>query len=273
MKYKDNKKKYGEVFTAIKKASQFSNITLTVSLGRFNTLTYDNDIMEGKVLETVYSVIESFIEQCAEDGNVVEMEVKRDNNKISFHLFEPNKDYTNSTYKDSKGIGKDSGIRLDISKIEKVEIVEDDEDFCTKVIALGKDDKVVKDITHPTLGKAGLPFWITRTVSFSDEGDTSKLRKLGQSYIITKSINIKNIKVDLGEVVGTDIFKQIISHKDLSLYDKIWVKHPDIADTYVSFRIVKMERDIEGNLKSLELGELTNDFIKTLKKAIKKYSK
>lgn len=272
LKYKDSNKKYSVVFSDIKKASQYTNINLTVNLGRFANETYKEDITSGKVFETLYNVIESFKEQCAESGHIVELEIKRDNNNISLHLFEPNKDYTNSTYKNSAGIGKDTGIRLDISKIEKVEIIEDDDDFCTKVIALGKDDKVVKDITHPELGKAGLPFWITKVVNFSDEANTSKLRKLGQAHIITKSINIKNIKVDLGEVVGTDIFKQLIAHKDLNLYDKIWIKHPDISDTYISFRIVKIERDINGKLKTLELGELTNDFIKTLKKAIKKYS-
>lgn len=272
LKYKDSNKKYSVVFSDIKKASQYTNINLTVNLGRFASETYKEDITSGKVFETLYNVIESFREQCAESGHIVELEIKRDNNQISLHLFEPNKDYTSSTYKNSAGIGIDTGIRLDTSKIKKIEIVEDDDGFCTKVIALGKNDLVAKDITHPELGKAGLPFWITKVVNFPDTTTTSKLKTLGKAHIITKSINIKNIKVDLGEIVGTNFFKQITAHKDLNLYDKIWVKHPDISGTYVSFRIVKIERDIEGNLKTLELGELTNDFAKTLKNAIKKYS-
>lgn len=271
LKYKDNNKKVTEVISTIAKKSQYSNFSVKANLGRFASQTIKDDLSDNTLLEGIFNVLDKFKEDCAEDGNEVDIEVKRDNTSISFTLFEDNKDYTTTIYKNSKGTGKDTGIRLDLSKISNVEITEDNDDFCTKVIAKGSDDKVVKDITHPTIGKAGLPFWITKVVSFADVKDIAKLRKKGQAHIIVNSLNIKNIKVELAEIVGTDFFRDIITYQDLTLYDKVWVKHPAISDTYVSFRIVKVEKDIEGNLTGLEFGELNNDFVKTLKKAITKY--
>lgn len=269
-----NKKYKSKTFEYIIKdiyaSNQYKNFNITFNLGRFKSHTIADEFeVEGKAWEEIENVIEKFIESVAETGTVIEIDIKRELNNIHFQLYEANKDYTSSTYKDSKGAGKDTGIRID-KIIENVEIVENDSDFCTKVIALGKDDKVVKDITHPNIGKNGLPFWIVDVVSFSDESDTAKLRKLGQSHIITKSINIKNIKVELGDIVGTDFFRKITSYSELDLYDFVWIKHPSISDTYVSFRVSLIERDIEGRLKALEFGEANNDFVKTLKKTMKK---
>lgn len=272
LKYKDNNTVVTTVINNIVKKTQYSNMSVTTNLGRFKSTKIKDDLSDNTLFEGLLNVIEKLKEYTAEDGNEIDIEIVRDNTNIKFYLYEANKDYTSSTYKDSAGSGKDTGIRLDISKIKGVVITESDEDFCTKVIAKGKDDKVVKDITHPTLGKNGLPFWITKVVSFSDESNTTTLRKLGQAHIIVNSLNIKNIKVDLEDVVETDFFKKITAYKDLNLYDKLWIKHPDLSDTYISFRIVKIEKDINGNLKGIELGELNNDFAKTLKKAIKKYS-
>lgn len=272
LKYKENNKKVVDVIQTILNASQYNNFFLKHNLGRFKLQTYKEDINNATLFEAILEVIEGFTEECAENGNDIEVEITRDNNNIGLYLYEANKDYTNSQYRESAGIGKDTGIRLDLKKIKKIEITESDDDFCTKVIVRGKDDKVVKDITHPELGNAGLPFWITKVVDFTEESDTAKLRKLGQSHIIVNSLNIKNIKISVEDIIGTDFFRKITMYQDLKLYDKIWVKHPDISETYVQFRIVKIERNIEGTLTGLEFGELNNDFIKTLKKAIKKYS-
>ena len=273
LKYKDNNKEFTTVINTIKSKSQYSNISITASLGRFKLEKVREDLSDNTLWSGIEDLIEKFKEQCAENGDEVDLEIKRDNNKICLHLFEPNKDYSSSQYKESAGSGKDTGIRLDVNKIKEITITENEADFCTKVIAKGSDDKVVKDITHPRLGKNNLPFWITKVVSFSDEKDTAKLRKLGQAYIIMKSLNIKNIKLNIDDIVETDLFRKLTLYQDIKLYDKVWVKHPDLADTYVQFRVVKVEQDIYGNLKSLEFGELNNDLAKTLKTAIQKYSK
>lgn len=272
LKYKENNKDIVTVINTIAKKSQYSNIAVSSNLGRFKTMKIKDDLQDNTLFEGLLDVLEKLKEYCAEEGNEIDIEIKRDNNKIAFYLYEANKDYSNSTYKDSAGSGKDTGIRLDIQKIKTVNITENGDNFCTKVIAKGKDNAIVKDITHPTLGKNNLPFWITKVVSFPDEATTAKLRKLGQAHIIVNSLNIKNIRVDLDTVTETDFFKKITAYQNLELYDKVWIKHPDISDTYISFRIVKIEKDINGNLKTLEFGELNNDFAKTLKNAIKKYS-
>ena len=267
-KYKDKTLEY--IIKDIYSSNQYKNFNLSFNLGRFKSHTIADEFeLEGKAWEQIERAIEKFIESVAETGEIIEIDIKRSLTNISFYLYEPNKDYSNSKYKDSKGAGKDTGIRID-RIIEGVEITEDDDDFCTKVIALGKDDKVVKDITHPTLGKAGLPFWITEVVSFSNEANEAKLRSLAQSHIITKSVNIKNIKVEIGDIVGTDFFRKITSYSELDLFDSVWIKHPDISDVFVSFRISNIERDVEGRLTAIELGEANNDFAKTLKKSIKK---
>ena len=57
--------------------------------------------------------------------------------------------------------------------------------------------------------------------------------------------------------------------KDVRLYDKVLIQHNLLSSLYVPFRIVKTERNIYGELISLELGELNSEFAKSMKKAIK----
>lgn len=250
-----------DCITNLHSRAQYKNYIITSNLGRYKLHKTKLELDAVKVLDAIDEVIEKLKEGAGEQGDVIDVLKVRDNNKIAYYL----DDITNNTAL----YGTNTNIRLDISKIKKVEITENDEDFCTKVIAKGKDNIVVKDITHPTIGNAGLPFWITKVVSFSDDNVEATIRKKGQAYIITKSMNIKNIKVDMGEIASTDFYKKLTLYKDLKLFDKVMVKHPYIADTYVDFKIVKIERDVNGNLKTLEFGELNNDIIKRLKKTVK----
>jgi hypothetical protein len=266
---KYEKKNFETIAKGMTSLSQFKQFSISYNLGRLKSRTLEKfESSDNSIQEEMESLIEDFIEDCAEAGIDAHIEVKRDNYSIGYYLYEPNVDYTNSTYKDSQGCGRQTGIRLNQKKIKNLEITESLEDFATRVSIKGKDDVLVSNITHDTIGNAGYPFWINTVISNTDISDKTKLTKIAKAHIALKSLSIKNIKVELEELPKSlrEMFK------DVRLYDKVLIQHNLISSLYVPFRIVKTERDVYGELISVELGELNSEFAKSLKKVIKNIS-
>ena len=240
--------------------------SISYNLGRLKSRTLEKfESSDNSIQEEIESLIEDFKDNCARDGIDVDIEITRDNYRVGYYLYEANKDYSTSTYKDSKGSGKDTGIRLNQKKIRSLEITDTTEDFCTSITIKGKDDVIVKNVKHDTIGNAGYPFWIEKVITESDVSNKTELTKIAKAHIALKSLSIKNVKVELDELP-----KQLREmFKDVKLYDKILIQHNLISSLYVPFRIVKTERNIDGELISVELGELNSEFAKSMKKAIK----
>ena len=263
---KYEKKTFEAIAKDMSSLSQFKQFSISYNLGRLKSRTLEKfESSDDTINEEIESLIEDFKEDCAKDGIDIDIEITRDNYKVGYYLYEANKDYTNSTYKDSKGSGKDTGIRLNQKKIKNLEIVDSTEDFCTSVTIKGKDDVVVKNVRHDTIGNGGYPFWIEKVITESDVSSKTELTKIGKAHIALKSLSIKNIKIELDELPKglREMFK------DVRLYDKVLIQHNILSSLYVSFRIVKTERNIYGELISIELGELNSEFAKSMKKAIK----
>lgn len=263
------KKNFETIAKGMTSLSQFKQFNITYNLGRLKSKTITKfESSDNSIQEEMESLIESFKEECAKDGVDVDIEITRDNYNVGYYLYEPNVDYTNSTYKDSQGSGRYTGIRLNQKKIKNLEIVDSTEDFCTRVTIKGKDNVVVSNVVHDTIGNAGYPFWINAVISNTDTATRSELTKIAKAHIALKSLSIKNIKVELEELPKglREMFK------DVRLYDKVLIQHNLISSLYVPFRIVKTERDINGELISVELGELNSEFAKSLKKVIKNIS-
>ena len=169
----------------------------------------------------------------------------------------------------SLGFGSDTGIRFDRDKIKNVNITEDINDFCNRLIATGSND--LKGVYTAVGGKQGYPFWITQTMNFSEANTKTKLASEAKKYLAQKSINIKNINIEIQEIFGTTLYQNIMFYKDLKVYDWVWVKHPAMDNYYQRFKIVKTERDARtGKLLRLELGQLLPSFAKRLKKEMDK---
>lgn len=264
-----NKKYTSKTFEYIlkdmSKLSQFKQFNIKTNMGRLASRTLkEAEFSDGSIDAEIEALIDEFKDDCARDGIDIDIEITRDNYDVGYYLYEANKDYTTSTYKNSKGSGVDTGIRLDYKKIKSLEITDSTEDFCTSVTIKGKDNVVVYDVTNSSIGNAGYPFWIKTVISDNETADKTKLTKIARAHIALKSLSIKNIRVEMEELPRS--LQEL--YKDVKLYDKVLVKHNMIADTWVPFRIVKTERDINGNLKTIELGELNSEFAKSLKKAI-----
>lgn len=169
----------------------------------------------------------------------------------------------------SLGVGRDTGIRFDKDKIKNVNITEDVNDFCTRLIATGSNELVG---TYTAVGgKQGYPFWITQKQDFNEATTKAELDSYAKKYLAEKSINIKNINVEIEEIFGTTLYQNLMFYKDLQVYDWVWVKHPAMDSYYQRFKIVKTERDIKnGKLLRLELGQLLPSFAKRLKKEMDK---
>jgi len=263
------KKNFETIAKGMTSLSQFKQFNITYNLGRFKSRTLEKfESSDNSIQEEMESLIDDFKEDLAESGIDADIEIKRDNYNIGYYLYEANVDYTNSTYKDSAGCGRQTGIRLNQNKIKNLEITETTEDFATRVTIKGKDKVVVSNITHDTIGNGGYPFWINTVISNTDISDKSKLTKIAKAHIALKSLSIKNIKIELEELPKSlrEMFK------DVRLYDKVLIQHNLISSLYVPFRIVKTERNIHGELVSVELGELNSEFAKSLKKVIKNIS-
>lgn len=169
------------------------------------------------------------------------------------------------------GLGIDTGIRIDTDKIENVAITEDINDFCTRLVAKGAQEGIEGTYNAPT-GKQGFPFWIIHYMDFSEAKDQKQLKEMSLKYLEEKSLNIKNINVELLDIFGTDLYKNLKFYDNLKVYDWVWVKHPHIqAQYYQKFKIVKTERDMTTNtLLAVELGQLLPSFAKKLKNEIVK---
>ena len=169
----------------------------------------------------------------------------------------------------SLGVGQDTGIRFDRDKIKNVNITEDINDFCTRIIATGSEELVG---TYTAVGgKQGYPFWITQKVDFNEATTKKELDSYAKKYLAEKSINIKNINIEIQEIFGSTLYQNLMFYKDLKVYDWVWVKHPAMDAYYQRFKIVKTERDIKtGKLLRLELGQLLPSFAKRLKKEMDK---
>lgn len=169
----------------------------------------------------------------------------------------------------SLGVGEDTGIRFDRDKIKNVNITEDVNDFCTRLIATGSEELVG---TYTAVGgKQGYPFWITQKVDFNEATTKKELDSYAKKYLAEKSINIKNINIEIQEIFGSTLYQNLMFYKDLKVYDWVWVKHPAMDAYYQRFKIVKIERDVKsGKLLRLELGQLLPSFAKRLKKEMDK---
>lgn len=169
----------------------------------------------------------------------------------------------------SLGVGEDTGIRFDRDKIKNVNITEDVNDFCTRLIATGSEELVG---TYTAVGgKQGYPFWITQKVDFNEATTKKELDSYAKKYLAEKSINIKNINIEIQEIFGSTLYQNLMFYKDLKVYDWVWVKHPAMDAYYQRFKIVKTERDVKtGKLLRLELGQLLPSFAKRLKKEMDK---
>lgn len=169
----------------------------------------------------------------------------------------------------SLGVGEDTGIRFDRDKIKNVNITEDVNDFCTRLIATGSEELVG---TYTAVGgKQGYPFWITQKVDFNEATTKKELDSYAKKYLAEKSINIKNINIEIQEIFGSTLYQNLMFYKDLKVYDWVWVKHPAMDAYYQRFKIVKTERDVKtGKLLRLELGQLLPSFARRLKKEMDK---
>lgn len=169
----------------------------------------------------------------------------------------------------SLGFGTDTGIRFDRDKIKNVNITEDINDFCTRLIATGSNDLVG---TYTAVGgKQGYPFWVCQTMNFNEATTKTELANYAKKYLAQKSINIKNINIEIQEIFGTSLYQNLMFYKDLKVYDWVWVKHPAMDNYYQRFKVVKTERDVRnGKLLRLELGQLLPSFAKRLKKEMDK---
>lgn len=163
----------------------------------------------------------------------------------------------------SYGLGRDTGIRLDTAKIENITIQDDFENFCTRLLATGKDN--LYGYYTCSEGKMGYPFYITKEANFSEANTKTKLANEAKKYLQLHSMNIKNIEVEVNKIFGTDLYQSLLLYKDLRLYDWVWVKHPSLANHYERFKICKVIRDASGKLISIELGQLIAPFAKRLK--------
>ena len=166
------------------------------------------------------------------------------------------------------GLGRDTGIRFDPSKVANLLIEDNMEEFCTRVLAIGKEN-LYKYYTSPQ-GTMGYPFHITKIANFSEADTTAKLKVEAEKYLKANSVDIKNISIELNQIFGTDLYKDLILYKDLKLYDWVWVKHPSLNNYYQRFKICKIVKDAEGKVLSVELGKLLPGFAKRLKEIIKK---
>ena len=169
----------------------------------------------------------------------------------------------------SLGVGEDTGIRFDRDKIKNVNITEDVNDFCTRLIATGSEELVG---TYTAVGgKQGYPFWITQKVDFNEATTKKELDSYAKKYLAEKSINIKNINIEIQEIFGSTLYQNLMFYKDLKVYDWVRVKHPAMDAYYQRFKIVKTERDVKtGKLLRLELGQLLPSFARRLKKEMDK---
>ena len=166
----------------------------------------------------------------------------------------------------NKNKGSDNGVTFTYKKIDAIEITEDVDEVITRLYPTGKDGLTLKEkyIYIPNWSKDDyLPFHITREVKFDDVDNEGTLRELAKQEAATLGISRINFKIDVHNLVNTELYKHVPQLLSCEIGDIVTIKHPKLNIRAKVKVIKKVVEKTTGNV-TLELGQPFKNFFDSI---------
>lgn len=162
--------------------------------------------------------------------------------------------------------GSDKGVTFTYKKIEGIEVTNDSDSVVTRLYPTGKDGITLaeKYIDIPQWNDDDYPpYHITKEVKFDSAENEGELRILAKATAENIGLGTTNFKINVSDLLNTDLYKEMRSLIDVEVGDIVTVKH-DKLDIRMKIKVIKKEIDHATGKCTLELGQSLDNFFKSV---------
>ena len=162
----------------------------------------------------------------------------------------------------NKNKGQDRGVTFTYKKIDAIEITEELDEVVTRLYPTGKDGLTLKEkyIYIPNWSESDyLPFHITKEVKFDDVDNEGTLRELAKQQAETIGVSKVNFKINVHDLLNTDLYKSIPDLLRVQTGDIVTIKHPKL-NIRVKVKVIKKVEEKATGRVTIELGQPSANF-------------